>query len=733
MQFRTNSILALSLLGALGLGLSACDGDDPEGNGTANGNPDMGPNGDGGNMGSDGGNMGSDGGTMTDGGGGGGSDGGGGGSDGGAAELTSITFDPPMVTVQVGSMASVTVVGNFDDNTTQNLDPGAVQFSVDDATVASVAASGDGTLRIGALMVGSTNVVVTAEGVTGTLGVTVESGVSLVGITLVSSGDPLRLEEGETEDILASGQFSDNTSDPLDPTTLTLTSGDSAICTIAPAPDNTQIRVTAVAEGSTTLTVARNGIMETIGCEVTGPDPCPFGDEGCACTPANTVNMDGAGVTPETFGQSDCNDSALRCVPHDRFSRFLWPGVFGGTFPDSTQLPDGSAASCLRNCEEDSDCGMGPNGEMRFCQTDFRFFVNIPSGGLDGICVDRLAGPDEACKLSRRTTENFAGCTQGGNPANCPRLVDTQELVGCEEGLTCFTNLLVPLRGNYLGVPLAYPDEGICTELCQNDMECDAAATPDRRTCAGPVDPMGGNATRGPIFSNFGLCVDEVKEHGDRCALPPMGADWNSNEWCYGQDDIDLTCLGIGDGGYCVEQCPDGTCTSSVAGVAPDDYVCDLATDTCDVSTCGADQGYFNDCAPGRMCRELLQTTTDMNGNTVIAATPSVCGELITPSLAPGEVTPAGGVMAGDDCLPMNPTLADLFSCEEGFTCVGIPAQAGAGLENCLPFCDPSSVDSADYCEDLIGPGSTCIDASNALTDLLTGQPLTEAGVCTTP
>ncbi|HJL41088.1 MAG TPA: Ig-like domain-containing protein [Myxococcales bacterium LLY-WYZ-16_1] len=698
-QLRNTSWMALALVGAFSVVACGDDGENGNGQGMGNGNPDMGSVDMPGNGGAD---MGPDGGMMEDAG------------NGEDPVLESLTPSPSTLEIREGQSDTVTITGDFDDGSSMQLSAGDLTLSSADEAVATAQALDDA-VQVTGVGQGMTTITVSSGNVSAQVAVTVQPmdpGRTLVTINLTGVNDPIQLEVGDEALFLPRGVYDNTDNELLDPTELTLSSADDTICTLG--AQGQQLVATGVAEGTTTLTVELDGVMATIGCEVEPAEMCPFGDEGCGCTPSTTVNMDG--MTNQDYQQDDCANSDLRCVPFDRFTR----NVFD---IDGTQLVDGALATCVQNCTQDSDCGMG-----RFCQTDFRFWANFPPGGLEGVCVDRLAGVDEACKFSRRTREVINACIDANeNPVPCGRLVPEAQMIGCEEGLSCVTGLLQPFVGGYVPSPIAYSEEGVCTELCETDNDCDAPATPDRSICSGSTD--------GPVFSNRGICIAERKELGETCGVPAMGAAWNASEVCYPDGDVEKACLNFGASGICAETCDsDGTCTGQLAGVDAADYSCDPQADLCDVTSCGADQGYVNQCEGGLSCRELF--FTDMNNN--IVATPSICAEELTPTWTPAEIDDSGTLLSqGDDCLPAMPTLRDVFSCPTNYTCVNIPGGVNA-IQACLAFCDPDASDADTFCEGAIGTGSTCLDADDpnsgfALNDVITGDPLTGVGVCTNP
>jgi hypothetical protein len=692
-QLRNTSWMALALVGAFSVVACGDDGENGNGQGMGNGNPDMGSvdmpvNG--------GGDMGPDGGMMEDAG------------NGEDPVLESLTPSPSTLEIREGQSDTVTITGDFDDGSSMQLSAGDLTLSSADEAVATAQALDDA-VQVTGVGQGMTTITVSSGNVSAQVAVTVQPmdpGRTLVTINLTGVNDPIQLEVGDEALFLPRGLYDNTDNELLDPTELTLSSADDTICTLG--AQGQQLVATGVAEGTTTLTVELDGVMATIGCEVEPAENCVFGTEGCGCTP---VDAPGAA----NFSQSDCSDPDLRCVPFDDIFEDEWTDTFIGI-----QTPQGAMATCVRNCETDADCDTA-SGQV--CQNDY-FIHNVPGGGLDGICVDRVAGVDELCKLSRRSQNLLQLENNMGQTVTIDRLVPGSELVGCEEGLTCYTNF-VELQGRlYDGVSgIVHPDEGVCTEFCFEDGDCDATQGRDR--CG-----------LGIIFGNAGFCTDELRLPGDQCGQPPASGNWRGSSLCPTVDGVDQFCSFVEAGvGFCLEVCGQmGTCTSTPTGVAGSDYVCD-DSGFCDVSSCGADQGYAEPCEDSdKACREFVFTGTE-NGQTVVLGTPSMCVEIdaLAPFFVPGEVSSQGQLTPGDDCLPNMGVLGDVMSCEKGFACARVQAQTGNPVDNCLPFCQFGEADADDYCEDLIGTGSTCIDASNTLVDLLTGNQLSSAGLCTTP
>ena len=127
------------------------------------------------------------------------------------ATLVSIAFSPASPSVAAGTTAQVTVTGTFSDGSTQNLSSSA---SYSSSNPAAVTISPTGLLS--GLATGSSTVTVTVNGVTNSFTSTVTSAVlSSIAITPAT---PAALAKGSTEQLTATGTFTDGSTQNLSST-----------------------------------------------------------------------------------------------------------------------------------------------------------------------------------------------------------------------------------------------------------------------------------------------------------------------------------------------------------------------------------------------------------------------------------------------------------------------------------------------------------------------------------
>ena len=179
-----------------------------------------------------------------------------------AAKLMSITITPPQISLAKGTSQQLTATGIFTDQSTQDLTR-FVSWTSSDSTIATVSnASGSRGLVTGA-GVGSATITATRSGVSGSASVSVTAAV-LTSITITPPS--LSLAKGTTQQLTATGTFSDNTTQDLT-TSVSWVSSASAVA--VSNAEGSQGQVTGVAVGNATVAAAQGGITGTAAVQVT--------------------------------------------------------------------------------------------------------------------------------------------------------------------------------------------------------------------------------------------------------------------------------------------------------------------------------------------------------------------------------------------------------------------------------------------------------------------------------
>ncbi|HEX2574134.1 MAG TPA: Ig-like domain-containing protein, partial [Polyangia bacterium] len=180
-----------------------------------------------------------------------------------AAVLRSIGVTPPTSTLARGTTRTFVATGTFSDNTTQDLTP-QVTWSSSDTTAAVVSNAQGSRGLVTALAPGETTIAATLGTIRGTATHTVTAAtLRSIGITPASPAVPL----GTTQALVATGMFSDNTTQDLTPQ-VTWSSSDTTVVTIGNAP-GTQGLATTVAVGQATILATFNGVTGSVPLTVT--------------------------------------------------------------------------------------------------------------------------------------------------------------------------------------------------------------------------------------------------------------------------------------------------------------------------------------------------------------------------------------------------------------------------------------------------------------------------------
>ena len=171
-----------------------------------------------------------------------------------APPLTSITVSPATVTISAGTTSQLKAQGTYSDLSTADLTD-SVTWSADTTTVASVSNAAGTRGLVTALAKGTSNIVASLSGVTGTATVTVTAA-PLVSIAVTPN--PLNLPLGLTLPLKAVATYGDKTTQDVT-TSATWTVGDNTIATVGNI-GSTAGQVTGVKVGSTTVTATLSGI-----------------------------------------------------------------------------------------------------------------------------------------------------------------------------------------------------------------------------------------------------------------------------------------------------------------------------------------------------------------------------------------------------------------------------------------------------------------------------------------
>lgn len=238
--------------------------------------------------------------------------------------------------------------------------------------------------------------------------------------------------------------------------------------------------------------------------------PCEDNTEGCPCTDANREPSRRLELV-----QGTCQDGLL-CLPWDLFS---------GRSGDVTS----SVAACLKPCAADSDCRSDPRYPDRVCTSSLPF----SDTGTTSFCVDELALPDQYCGGSRNTESAVPGVP----------IRTGHRMLGCTAGECLF--------GAFGDI---HPDEGVCAEVCFNDLECPSRTRPVCNLIFTAHPPYVGVCSASPLPGRGDFCgTNDPSKRGllSRCSENDRG----EILICAGGEQYD----GIG---FCIELC--GTAHSCV-------------------------------------------------------------------------------------------------------------------------------------------------------------------------
>ena len=180
-----------------------------------------------------------------------------------SAVLTSIAITAPNDTLALGTIIQFTATATFSDGSTQDLTTTAGWTSSAD-NIATVGNGTDTGGKVTGVAQGSATITATQEGVSGTTTVTVTSA-TLVSISITPPNPSIA--NGTSEQLTATGTFSDGSTEDLTATASWTSSADN-IATVGNGTD-TGGKVTGVAQGSATITATQEGVSGTTTVTVT--------------------------------------------------------------------------------------------------------------------------------------------------------------------------------------------------------------------------------------------------------------------------------------------------------------------------------------------------------------------------------------------------------------------------------------------------------------------------------
>jgi uncharacterized protein YjdB len=182
-----------------------------------------------------------------------------------AATLKSIAITPANPLVPINTNLALIAKGTYSDGSIVDITT-TVTWSLADGTIATIsnAAGSNGTAM--GVKIGSTQVTATLDGVQGSTTITVTSA-KLVSIAVTPANSSL--VAGTKQPMQAIGTFSDMTTVDLT-TTAVWTTGDANVATVSNA-SGAQGQLTAVGQGTTTVTATSSGVMGSTNVTVTSP------------------------------------------------------------------------------------------------------------------------------------------------------------------------------------------------------------------------------------------------------------------------------------------------------------------------------------------------------------------------------------------------------------------------------------------------------------------------------
>jgi hypothetical protein len=309
------------------------------------------------------------------------------------AELTAIAVEPGNVTLDVGGMQSLTVVGTFSDGSTRDVSFGST-FATSAGSIATVSPTG----LVSAVAPGAAtiNVTHTSSGKTATAQVTVAP-LRVISITLTPAASVLA--PGATQQLLVTGRFNNATTGNVTAGS-TFASSDATVATV----DATGL-ITAVGPGNATITATHTASAATATATVD-----------VTAAEFSSIDFDTAGVVYTLTGFGGAEDATLVPDPANATNTVarvvksataeLWAGTTVSTGPNLTV------------------------GNIPFTATDTRITVRVYSprvGVVVRLKVEDSADPARSVETEAVTTVanawetltfNFANPVSGTAPLN---------------------------------------------------------------------------------------------------------------------------------------------------------------------------------------------------------------------------------------------------------------------------------------------------------------------------
>ena len=210
--------------------------------------------------------------------------------------LESIEVTPASSSVDIGATVQLSAVGSYSDNSSTNIS-GSVSWTVSDSTIASVSASG----LLTALAAGDVTVTATDGAVSDSAAVTVTTvPVTLDSINVTPATSSL--DVGEMVQLVATGSYSDNTTQDLS-NTVSWSISDPSIASIS-----VNGLLSAAGEGAVTVTATSGAISSDA---VVNVNPAPVILQSIAVTPANSAIEVGETVQLVATGTYSDNTTAV--------------------------------------------------------------------------------------------------------------------------------------------------------------------------------------------------------------------------------------------------------------------------------------------------------------------------------------------------------------------------------------------------------------------------------------
>jgi uncharacterized protein YjdB len=243
--------------------------------------------------------------------------------------LQSISITPATLTVGTGASPQFSATGNYSDGTTQNLTTIA-SWSSGTASVATVLAT---TGQATSVAAGSAAITATASGVSGSATLTVTANATKQLATITVTPAAASVNTGTTQQLTATGRYTDNTTADLTPN-VTWVSSNAAVAAVnsgglvnavavgsyvnvtaslGGASGTSTLNVTAPADALTALVIAAGQPFVYVGQRTspttwvsgnfangTGISPYPASLTIAACNPANAASIDATGMVVGT-------------------------------------------------------------------------------------------------------------------------------------------------------------------------------------------------------------------------------------------------------------------------------------------------------------------------------------------------------------------------------------------------------------------------------------------------